>query len=93
MEKSLTQAQKDFIHGLKLFGCSLLQTMVMTAYMWHPDDLQEMLDYMVEHLDATPEQLYKICLKISSRREQPEENEEQFKIQLPFLNCVSERNA
>ena len=72
---SLTQAQKDFIHGLKLFGCSELQTIIMGLEMWHPDDLQEMLDYMVNHLDATPEQLYKVCKEISSKREPLEEPE------------------
>ena len=75
MEMLLTQAQKDFIHGLKLFGCSKMQALVMTAAMWHPDDLQEMLAYMVDHLDSTPAQLYEMCLQISSRREQPEELE------------------
>ena len=75
MEMELTQAQKDFIHGLKLFGCGRTQALVMTAHMWHPDDLQEMLRYMVDHLDATPEQLYEVCMKISSGREQPEEED------------------
>ena len=75
MEKSLTQAQKDFVHGLKLFGCSELQTIIMGLEMWHPNDLQEMLDYMVEHLDSTPAQLYEMCLKISSRRTLKEEQE------------------
>jgi hypothetical protein len=75
MEKSLTQAQKDFVHGLKLFGCSELQTIIMGLEMWHPDDLKEMLDYMVEHLDSTPAQLYEMCLKISSRRTLKEEQE------------------
>ena len=68
MEMSLTQAQKDFVHGLKLFGCSELQAIIMGLEMWHPDDLQEMLDYMVDHLDSTPAQLYETCLRISSRR-------------------------
>lgn len=76
MEKSLTPAQKDFIHGLKLFGCSELQTIIMGMNMWHPDDLKEMLEYMVDHLDSTPAQLYEMCLKISSRRKNPEEIEE-----------------
>jgi hypothetical protein len=43
--------------------------------MWHPDDLQEMLNYMIDHLDATPEQLYEVCMQIASKREQPEEEE------------------
>lgn len=75
METSLTQAQKDFIHGLKLFGCSKTQALVMTAHMWHPDDLREILNYMVDHLDSTPEQLYEVCLQLSSKRKQPKEPE------------------
>ena len=75
MEMSLTQAQKDLIHGLKLFGCSELQTIIMGMYLWHPDDLQEMLRYMIDHLDSTPEKLYDVCLKISAKRPQPEELE------------------
>lgn len=75
MEMSLTQAQKDFVHGLKLFGCSELQTLIMGMEMWHPEDLMEMLDYMTEHLDSTPAQLYEVCLQISSRRKQEEEQE------------------
>jgi hypothetical protein len=71
MELSLTQAQKNFVHGLKLFGCSKLQTIIMGLEMWHPDDLEEMLDYMVDHLDATPEQLYEKCLQIAAKREDP----------------------
>ena len=76
MDFSLTQAQKDLVHGLKLFGCSELQTLIMGLKLWHPDDLQEMLNYMVDHLEATPEQLYEMCFKITSGREQPEEFEE-----------------
>lgn len=76
MELSLTQAQKDFVRGLKLFGCSKLQTVIMGLEMWHPDDLQEMLSYMVDHLDATPAQLYDVCKQISSRRVQPEDLED-----------------
>lgn len=75
MEMSLTQAQKDLIQGLKLFGCSLLEAMIITMELWHPDDLQEMLNYMVNHLGATPEQLYNVCFQITSGREQPEELE------------------
>ena len=75
MEMSLTQAQKDLIQGLKLFGCSLLEAMIITMELWHPDDLQEMLNYMVDHLDATPAQLYNVCFHITSGREQPEELE------------------
>lgn len=73
MGDSLTQAQKAFVQGSKLFGCSFLQTLTMAAHLWHPADLAEMLEYMADHLDATPAQLYEACLKISSRRPSPEE--------------------
>ena len=68
MEESLTQAQKDFVHGAKLFGCSFLQTLTMLAMLWHPADLGEALRYMVDNLDSTPAQLYEMCSRISSRR-------------------------
>ena len=71
MEMSLTQEQKNFIHGLKLFGCSKMQALVLFAYMWHPDDLTEMLNYMVNHLESTPEQLYEVCMQIASKRGDP----------------------
>ena len=77
MELSLTQAQKDFIHGLKLFGCSKMEALVMFAHMWHPDDLTEMLNYMVNHIDSTPAQLYEMCLNISSKRGDPPMDEEE----------------
>lgn len=73
MPDSLTQAQKDLVHGLKLFGCSRWQTLTMLAILEHPDDLVEMLMYMVNNLDSTPAQLYKMCLQISSKRSDPEE--------------------
>ena len=75
MEKSLTPEQKHLIQGLRLFGCSNIEMLVMVLEMWHPDDLDEMLNYMVEHPDATPAELYETCLKISARRPDPEEEE------------------
>ena len=68
----LTQAQKDLVRGLKLFGCSWIQTLTMLAMLWHRDDLVEMLRYMVDNLDSTPAQLYEMCSRISSRRPGPE---------------------
>ncbi len=75
MSESLTEAQKAFVQGSKLFGCSFLQTLTMAAHLWHPADLAEMLEYMVDNLDATPAQLYEKCLQISSRRPDPEEQD------------------
>lgn len=72
MADSLTQAQKDFVRGAKLFGCGRMQTLTMLAMLWHRDDLVEMLTYMVNNLDSTPAQLYEMCSRISSRRPGPE---------------------
>ena len=79
MDMGLTLEQKQLIRGLKLFGCSLIETMAIVAELWHLDDVDEMLDYMFQHRDATPAQLYEVCCQISSRRgpmEEPEEEEE-----------------
>ena len=54
-----------------------MEALVMFAHMWHPDDLTEMLDYMVDHLDSTPEQLYNVCLQIASKRGDPPMDEEE----------------
>ena len=75
MEKSLTPEQKGFIHGLKLFGCNDMEILVMAVKMWHPDDLDEMINYMVEHPDSTPAELSEECSRISARRPHPEEEE------------------
>ena len=75
MEQTLTPEQKHFIQGLRLFGCSELEMLVMVLKMWHPNDLQKMLNYMVKHPDSTPAGLFEACSKISSKREQLEEME------------------
>ena len=43
--------------------------------MWHPDDLQKTLGYMVDHPEATPTQLYEVCMEISAKRKDSEEPE------------------
>ena len=70
-EISLTPEQKLFARGTRVFGCSFLQSLTMGAMLWHPDDLIEMMVFMGEHQDATPEQLYEVCLKIASKRPDP----------------------
>lgn len=75
MEMQLTEGQKMFVHLLKSFGCSKLQTIVMCLDLEHPEDMLEMAEYMEKNMDATPAQLYEMCLKISSRRTMIEERE------------------
>ena len=73
----LTQAQKDLVHCLKAFGCSIEQVLATAAQLWHPDDTIEMLLYMVDHTTATPEELYKVSSRISAKRGDPPEIDEE----------------
>ena len=73
----LSQAQKDLVQGLVLFGCSKIQVLAMMARLWHPDDIIEMLLYMVNNAIATPEELWKVSSRISARRGDPPEIDEE----------------
>ena len=73
----LSQAQKDLIHGLKLFGCEEMMSLVILARLWHPDDIIEMLLYMVNNRTATPEELYNVSSRISAKRGDPPEIDEE----------------
>ena len=66
MADSLTQVQAAFVHLLKQRGCSLLQTLAITSRLEDPLKLADMLEYMADNPDSTPEQLYERCLTISS---------------------------
>lgn len=72
----LTQAQKDLVHGMKLFGCSTEQILLTGVQLWHPDDVVEMILYMADNNDATPMELYEMSSKISSARDRLMEAEE-----------------
>ena len=77
MKISVVKMQDDLIVCLKLFGCSTIEILVIMARLWHPDDMREMLLFMAEHRAATPAQLYEISSKISSKRGDPPEIEEE----------------
>ena len=72
MADSLTQVQKDFVILLKQHGCSLLETLAIASRMGNPLNLADMLEYMLDNPNSTPAQLYETCLRISSRRPNPE---------------------
>ena len=73
----LSQAQKDLVQGLVLFGCSKIQVLAMMARLWHPDDIIEMLFYMVNNAIATPEELWKVSSEISAKRRNMSEIDEE----------------
>lgn len=81
----LTQAQKDLLSGLKAFGCGKTQVLAMMFQLWHPEDTEKMIQYMMDNLSSSPAELYEMSSKISSARdrlmeaeeaENPEETEE-----------------
>ena len=73
----LSQAQKDLIHGLKIFGCDITQVTATMAQLWHPDDTTEMLLYMVNNIVSTPEELWKVSSEISAKRRNMSEIDEE----------------
>lgn len=72
----LTQAQKYLLSGLKAFGCGKAQVLAMMFQLCHPDDTEEMIQYMMENTSSSPAELYEMSLKISSARERLMEAEE-----------------
>lgn len=73
MEDSLTQVQREFVHLLKGLGCSLLETLVITARMGDPLDLADMLEYMLDNPGSTPAELLRMSSRIYSKRKSPDE--------------------
>ena len=75
MIESPAQVQAEFVHLLKQRGCSLPQTLAIASRLADPLNLADMLDYMADNPDSTPEQLYEVCSKISSKRPDPPDPE------------------
>ena len=71
MADSLTQVQREFVHLLKGLGCSLLETLVISARLADPSDLADMLDWMADNPDSTPEELLRISSQIYSKSQIP----------------------
>jgi hypothetical protein len=47
------------------------------AQLWHPDDMMEMLMYIYDHREAKQEELYKVSSRISAKRGDPPEIDEE----------------
>lgn len=73
MEDSLTQVQAEFVHLLKHHGCSLLETLVIASRMGNPLNLADMLEYMLDNPNSTPEELLRMSSQIYSKGPDPEE--------------------
>ena len=77
MKISIAEMQETLIRCLAILGCEEICVLTIMAQLWHPDDIIEMLLYMVDHTTATPEELYKVSSRISAKRGDPPEIDEE----------------
>ena len=61
----MTETQKDLIHGLKIFGAKTGTIVEIMLRLETESQQKEMLGYMVDHRDATPEELLDEARRIS----------------------------
>ena len=73
----MSPEQENMIRGLKAFGCSKIQAMVIMARLDNPEKVESMIHYMVANPESTPEGLYKMSSKISAMKHPLEIDEEE----------------
>lgn len=59
--EEVTETQKDLIHGLKIFGAKTGTIVEIMLRLETESQQEEMLGYMVDHRDATPESLLEMA--------------------------------
>lgn len=69
--------QKNLIQGLKAFGCNEMRGLVIMARLDNPEKVESMIHYMVANPESTPEELYKVSSRISAKRGDPPEIDEE----------------
>jgi hypothetical protein len=70
--------QKNLIQGLKAFGCNEMRGLVIMARLDSLEKVETMRRYMVANPESTPEELYKVSSRISAKRgDLPEIDEEE----------------
>ena len=72
----LDRDQELLLEGLMIFGLTKLETLLIMARVWEPEEVREMLEYMVNHRDASPAELLELSSKICSRRKDEDEDGE-----------------
>lgn len=60
----MSPEQENLIRGLKAFGCSKMQAMVIMARLDSLEKVETMRRYMVANPESTPEELYKVSSRI-----------------------------
>ena len=73
----MSPEQENLIRGLKAFGCSKMQAMVIMARLDSLEKVETMRRYMVANPESTPEDLYKMSSKISAMKHPLEIDEEE----------------
>ena len=69
----LTDLEKHLVHWLKLIGVGEGQAVSMLLVL-HTQEMQlEMMDWMAEHQEASPEELLSTCFKIYHSHETEDE--------------------
>ena len=69
---ALSEMQQTLVQGLMLMGASKLEILCIGVEMYTPEMQLEMMQWMVEHKDASPAQLLRASSEISSRMESAE---------------------
>ena len=73
----MSPEQENLTQGLKAFGCSKMQAMVIMARLDSLEKVETMRRYMVANPESTPEGLYKMSSKISAMKHPLEIDEEE----------------
>ena len=77
MKISVAEMQETLIRCLAILGCEEICVLTIMAQLWHPDDMMEMLMYIYDHREAKQEELYKVSSRISAKRGDPPEIDEE----------------
>lgn len=68
MNKELTMTERHLLDGFKAFGVSKGMAALMFVMLDGEEQETEMIEYMMEHLKATEEELVKEAYKIAGRQ-------------------------
>lgn len=64
----LTQTEKHLINGLKAFGMDMDETIGIMVALDTPEKQNKMLEWMLNHLKATPSEVIGITMDIAATK-------------------------
>lgn len=74
INKELTDIQKILIRGLGIFGISLDETTAMILCLTEAEDQISMIEYMMKHREATPQEVKNEFHRIIKQRKKLQNN-------------------